>query len=109
MSTDHIIHDGETGMFLCEACGVSEAPPFMPAPINVIVDAMDHFIGQHEACADPAPETVMSEYIRGFDAGYDYVLSEIERFERDGPVYAKTIPALLAHLRMESSKGKETT
>ena len=25
------------------------------------------------------PETVMSEYIAGFDAGYAYVLQEIER------------------------------
>lgn len=106
MSTDHIVHDAETGKFLCEACGVSEAPPFMPAPINVIVDAMDHFMSQHEACADPAPETVMSEYIAGFDAGYDYVLREIERWQEE---VGQDLDVLLAHLRMESTKGRETT
>ena len=106
MSTDHIVHDAETGKFLCEACGVSEAPPFMPAPINVIVDAMDHFMSQHEACADPAPETVMSEYIAGFDAGYDYVLREIERWQVKA---GQDLGVLLAHLRMESTKGRETT
>ena len=106
MSTDHIVHDAETGKFLCEACGVSEAPPFMPAPINVIVDAMDHFMSQHEACADPAPETVMSEYIAGFDAGYDYVLREIERWQEE---VGQDLGVLLAHLRMESTKGRETT
>jgi hypothetical protein len=56
-----------------------------------------------------APEAVMSDYIKGFDAGCDYMLREIERFERDGPIYAKTIPALLAHLRMENKEGRETT
>jgi hypothetical protein len=106
MSTDHIVHDAETGKFLCEACGVSEAPPFMPAPINVIVDAMDHFMSQHEACADPAPETVMSEYIAGFDAGYDYVLREIERWQE---AFGEDLHLLLEHLRMESTKGRETT
>ncbi len=106
MSTDHIIHDGDTGKFTCEICGVTEQPPFMPAPINVIVDAMDHFIGQHEACADPAPETVMSEYIAGFDAGYEYVLQEIELWQAE---VGQDLHVLLAHLRMESTKVRETT
>jgi hypothetical protein len=106
MSTDHIVHDAETGKFLCEACGVSEAPPFMPAPINVIVDAMDHFMSQHEACADPAPETVMSDYIKGFDDGYDYVLREIEQWQLE---FGQDLSPLLKRLRMETIQGRETT
>jgi len=60
MSADHIIADAKTGKFACEFCGAQEEPPFMPAPINVIIDAMDHFISQHEGCKRPAPETVIS-------------------------------------------------
>lgn len=100
MSTDHIIHDGDTGKFTCEICGATEEPPFMPAPIQVIVDAMDHFIGQHEACADRAPETVMSDYILGFDAGCDYIIREIELWQ------GEVGKDLLAHLRMESKQSK---
>ena len=103
MSTDHIIHDGNTGKFTCEICGATEEPPFMPAPIQVIVDAMDHFIGQHEACADRAPETVMSDYILGFDAGCDYIIREIELWQ------GEVGKDLLSHLRMESKQGRETT
>mgnify|MGYP003348128060 CR=1 FL=1 len=47
------------------------------------------------------PETTMSEYIKGFDAGYDYVLNEIERFMRETPESDVVIRALLKHLRME--------
>lgn len=103
MSTDHIIHDSGTGKFTCEICGVTEEPPFMPAPIQVIVDAMDHFIGQHEACADRAPETVMSDYILGFDAGCDYILREIELWQTE---VGQDLGVLLAHLRMESKQSK---
>lgn len=41
------------------------------------------------------PEATMSEYIAGFDAGYSYVLSEIERNPR------MTTAELLRHLRGE--------
>jgi hypothetical protein len=92
----------------CEHCGFAQAVK-MPDTIESILAQFDAFLAAHEACKAPAPETVMSEYIKGFDAGYSYVLNEIERFERDGPIYAKTIPALLAHLRMEPKKGRETT
>jgi hypothetical protein len=108
MSTDHIVHNANTQCMECQHCGFQQAVK-MPAPIDDILAKMDAFTKAHEGCKAPASEAVMSEYIRGFDAGYDYVLSEIERFERDGPVYAKTIPALLAHLRMESKQGRETT
>ena len=36
-----------------------------------------------------------------FDAGYDYVLNEIERFMRETPESDVVIRALLKHLRME--------
>lgn len=108
MSTDHIIHDGVTGKFTCEICGVTEEPPFMPAPINVIVDAMDHFIGQHEACADRAPETVMSDYILGFDAGCDFMVREIEAWAKSNehdPRSVWPIETLLRHLKGESNEA----
>ena len=53
-----------------------------------------------------APETVMSEYIKGFDAGYDYILREIERWQGEA---GQDLGLLLAHLRMESTKGRENT
>jgi len=53
-----------------------------------------------------APETEMSEYIAGFDAGYSYVLNEIERWQAD---VDQDLSALLAHLRMEPTEGREIT
>jgi hypothetical protein len=81
--SDHVITNSLNGKFKCEFCGTEEAPPFMPAPINVIIDAMDYFIDQHKDCKQPQAEAVMSEYIKGFDAGYDYVLTEVERFTKE--------------------------
>lgn len=40
-------------------------------------------------------ETTMSEYIKGFNAGVDCVLAEIERLEKTGPISLKQ---LLKHL-----------
>lgn len=108
MTAPHVVHNVKTGCMECTHCGFQQAVK-MPIPIDEMLTTMDAFLAHHGACAapDPIPETVMSDYIAGFDAGYDYVLREIELFDRDGPVYAKTIPALLAHLRMESTKGRE--
>lgn len=47
------------------------------------------------------PETTMSEYIRGFDAGYDYVLTEVEKFIKAYPDQPFALVELLAHLKME--------
>ena len=55
------------------------------------------------------PETVMTEYIRGFDSGYDYALLEIERWIKRHdfePRFIGPAEILLAHLKME---GRETT
>jgi hypothetical protein len=100
MSTDHVVHNAKVGCMECTHCGFQQAVK-MPIPIDDMLTTMDAFLAHHKDCKPPALETVMSEYIKGFDAGYDYVLREIELFDRNGPVYAKTIPALLAHLRME--------
>jgi len=99
--SNHVITNSLNGKFKCEFCGTEEAPPFMPAPIDVIIDAMDYFIDQHKDCKRPQAEAVMSEYIRGFDAGYSYVLNEIEQYiwkYKDGTF---PLDELLAHLKME--------
>lgn len=110
MTAPHVVHNVKTGCMECTHCGFQQAVK-MPIPIDEMLTTMDAFLAHHGACAapDPIPETVMSEYIAGFDAGCDYIMREIELFDRDGPVYAKTIPALLAHLRKESKQGRETT
>ena len=47
-------------------------------------------------------ESVMSEYIKGSDAGYDYLLNEIEKFKDDHDGDENILLCqLLAHLRME--------
>jgi len=106
MNTDHIITSSLTGKFKCEFCGAEEEPPFMPAPIDVIIGAMDYFIDQHKDCKRPQAEAVMSDYIKGFDAGYAYVLNEIElwqakHYNSNFPIESEDLSLLLAHLKME--------
>jgi len=50
-------------------------------------------------------ETVMSEYIKGFDHGCDYIIAEIERFalEHDGDENI-LLRQLIAKLKMEDFK-----
>ena len=47
------------------------------------------------------PETTMSEYIKGFNSGYEYVLHEVENFIKAYPTKEFALHELLAHLRME--------
>jgi hypothetical protein len=58
-------------------------------------------------------ETTMSDYIKGFDAGYGYVLHEIEKYiERREyePRIALPIKNLLAHLKLEDKQqAREST
>jgi hypothetical protein len=105
MSTDHIVHNVITQCMECKHCGSDRAVK-MPDTIDRILAQFDAFLAAHEACKVPAPETVMSEYIKGFDAGYGYVLNEIERWQEE---VGQDLHVLLAHLRMESTKGRETT
>ena len=99
--SNHVITNSLNGKFKCEFCGTEEAPPFMPAPINVIIDAMDYFIDKHKDCKRPQAETVMSEYVKGFDSGYGYVLNEIEVYIKQYPDNKFVLEELLAHLKME--------
>jgi hypothetical protein len=73
----------------------------MPAPIDAIVGKMDAFTKSHEGCRRPQSEAVMSDYIKGFDAGYGYVLNEIERYINVYPTDVFAVKELLAHLKME--------
>ena len=54
-------------------------------------------------------ETVMSEYIKGFDHGCDYIIAEIERFalEHDGDENI-LIRELISKLKMEDKPLKGT-
>ena len=40
-------------------------------------------------------ETIMSDYIKGFDAGVNCVLTEIQRLEKIGPI---SLEQLIKHL-----------
>jgi hypothetical protein len=112
MNTDHIIHNSNTQRMECQHCGFSEAIK-MPAPIDAIVGKMDAFTKAHEGCKRPPSEAIMSEYIKGFDAGYAYVLTELERFaeqERQPQashdamtrrIKTEVLYRLLSHLKME--------
>jgi len=59
-----------------------------------------------------APETNMSEYIAGFDAGYDCVLREIERYIKRHdyePRITGPLLTLLAHLKLEEKQVRVNT
>jgi hypothetical protein len=99
--SDHVITNSLNGKFKCEFCGTEEEPPFMPAPINVIIDAMDYFIDTHKKCKRPQPEATMSEYIKGFNSGYQFVLHEIETYIKQYPDNKFALEELLSHLKME--------
>jgi hypothetical protein len=99
--SDHVITNSLNGKFKCEFCGTEEEPPFMPAPIDVIIDAMDYFIDTHKKCKRPQPEAAMSEYIKGFNSGYQFVLHEIETYIKQYPDNKFALEELLSHLKME--------
>jgi hypothetical protein len=105
MSTDHIVHNTNTQCMECQHCGFQQAVK-MPDSIDSILAQFDVFMWAHKGCKAPASETVMSEYIKGFDAGYGYVLNEIERWQNE---VGEDLHVLLAHLRMETTKGRENT
>ena len=105
MSNDHIVHNVVTQKMECQHCGFQKAVK-MPDTIDSILAQFDAFIGYHRGCKAPVTETVMSEYIKGFDAGYSYVLCVIERWQEES---GQDLSLLLSHLRMEDKKGRETT
>lgn len=105
MTAPHVVHNVKTGCMECTHCGFQQAVK-MPIPIDEMLTTMDAFLAHHGACTPPTAEAVMSEYIAGFDAGCDYILREIELWQAE---VGQDLHVLLAHLRMESTKGRETT
>jgi len=105
MNTDHIIHNSTTQRMECQHCNFTQAVK-MPAPIDSILGTFDAFMEAHKDCKRPQSEAVMSEYIKGFNSGYDYVLHEIEVYIKGYPSEAFVLAELLAHLKME---GKPDT
>jgi len=101
MSTDHIVHNVNTQRMECQHCGFQQ-PVKMPDTIDSILAQFDVFMWAHKGCKAPASETVMSEYIAGFDAGCDFILREIERWQDE---VGEDLHVLLAHLRMESKNA----
>jgi hypothetical protein len=102
---DHIIIDANTQSFKCLHCGAEEKPPFMPAPMNVVIDAMDVFLQNHKDCKMETktytPEEL--EYIKGFDHGCDYIVEEIRKFAVQYKYKEDSMPFLdlLVHLKVQ--------
>ena len=108
MNTDHIVHNVYNQCMECQHCGFTQAVK-MPAPIDSILSAFDTFMEAHKDCQRPQSEAVMSEYIKGFNSGYDYVLHEIEVYIKGYPSEAFVLAELLAHLKMEKATPREST
>jgi len=100
MNTDHIVHNSITQRMECQHCGFTQAVK-MPAPIDDILGEFDAFMEAHKGCQRPQSEAVMSEYIKGFDAGYSYVLNEIEQYAKAYRGDKLPLAELLYHLKLE--------
>lgn len=97
MNTDHIVHNSNTQCMECQHCGFQQAVK-MPAPIDAILGKFDAFMEAHKGCKAPIAEAVMSDYVKGFDHGCDYIVREIEIWSAK---HQYDVVALLAHLRQE--------
>ena len=102
MNTDHIVHNSNTQCMECQHCGFQQAVK-MPAPIDAILSTFDAFTKAHKGCPRPPSEAVMSEYIKGFDAGCDFMVREIELWSAK---HQYDVVALLAHLRQEGKSNE---
>jgi uncharacterized Fe-S cluster-containing MiaB family protein len=100
MNTDHIISNSQTQRMECQHCGFTQAVK-MPVPLDDLLSQFDAFMEAHKDCQRPQSEAVMSEYIKGFDAGYGYVLQEVENYIKQYPDNKFALTELLAHLKME--------
>lgn len=97
MNTDHIIIEGNT--MRCTHCGFKQQIK-MPTAIDNLLQQMDQFTAAHKHCqALPPAEAVMSDYVKGFDHGCDYIVNEIQLWSTK---HARDVGDLLAHLKMES-------
>jgi hypothetical protein len=95
----------------CTHCGFRQAVK-MPISAADMLTAMDLFLAHHKDCEAPRPETAKDAYIVGFDAGFDYVLHQIERWivERSfDPRAVWPVEELLRHLRGAATKVREST
>ena len=68
----------------------------MPAKIDEIIAQMDTFREAHKNCPPNPIEAEMSEYIKGFDAGCEHLMREIELYNKNT---ALPLHHLVAHLR----------
>ena len=100
MNTDHVISNSQTQRMECQHCGFTQAVK-MPVPLDDLLSQFDAFLDAHKACQKPQSEAVMSEYIQGFNAGYSYVLNEIEQYIWKYKDTTFPLDELLAHLKME--------
>jgi hypothetical protein len=100
MNTDHVISNSQTQRMECQHCGFTQAVK-MPVPLDDLLSQFDAFLDAHKACQKPQSEAVMSEYIQGFNAGYSYVLNEIEQYIWKYKDTTFPLDGLLAHLKME--------
>lgn len=96
MTTDHIEARGRT--MYCTRCECV-ASVNMPAKIDEIIYQMDSFRDAHKDCKPHAAETQMSDYIKGFDAGCEHLMREIELFNKQAPLQPALVPEVLKHLR----------
>ena len=106
MSTDHTVYNSKVGCLECKHCNFQQIVK-MPIAIDAMVSSMDAFAAAHKGCVAPIAEAVMSDYVKGFDHGCDYIVNEIETFIRDNcedPRFIGPVEILLAKL-----KGRETT
>lgn len=109
MNTDHIISNSQTQRMECQHCGFTQAIK-MPVPLDDLLSQFDAFMDAHKDCKRPPSEAVMSEYIKGFDSGYGYVLTEIERYTAKATSHdALVLAQLLEHLKMEKTTVREIT
>ena len=106
MNTDHVVHNSKVGCLECKHCNFQQAIK-MPIAIDAMLTVMDAFTAAHKGCITPIAEAVMSDYVKGFDHGYGYVVNEIEIFIKahsEDPRFVNPVEILLAKL-----KGRETT
>ena len=46
----HIIVDNALHVYECKHCGMKSEPPWMTPPIDIALDARDHFFAEHKNC-----------------------------------------------------------
>lgn len=99
MNFDHIIMNTVTGIYECQHCGATQSPPKMPVLISDLIGHMDMFTAAHKDCKSASPPP--SEYEKGFEAGYAFVIAAIES-QLDLPPYDEhtaILERLLDYLR----------